>query len=232
MGHRYYSPEFCRFIQPDDIEYIDQQSINGLNLYAYCNNNPVNKYDPSGHIAISAFFIGAAIGLLVEFAVDYFEDNTRTIDHSLLDYVAAGVSGTISGGLGSSSNVLLRLSGAVIGSVAQGAISENKDYSLDSFKRDLTIGAASFGIAESITIMGKKLIRGWFNKATNNTTKEASKQLRQFANGNTVNNFKPNAQKILSKLSFYDFVLSGTEKTTGALYSFATSMAHSKIFNW
>ena len=28
MGQRYYSPELCRFIQPDDIEYLDPGSIN------------------------------------------------------------------------------------------------------------------------------------------------------------------------------------------------------------
>ena len=38
---RYYSPELCRFISPDDIEYLDPESINGLNLYAYCMNDPV-----------------------------------------------------------------------------------------------------------------------------------------------------------------------------------------------
>ena len=49
MGQRYYSPELCRFIQPDNIEYLDPSSINGLNLYCYCMNNPIMYYDPSGH---------------------------------------------------------------------------------------------------------------------------------------------------------------------------------------
>lgn len=35
---RYYSPELCRWISPDSIEYLDPQSINGLNLYCYCYN--------------------------------------------------------------------------------------------------------------------------------------------------------------------------------------------------
>ena len=39
----------CRWISPDSIEYLDPESINGLNLYAYCGNDPVNKYDPTGH---------------------------------------------------------------------------------------------------------------------------------------------------------------------------------------
>lgn len=52
MGQRYYSPELCRFIQPDDIEYLDPENINGLNLYCYCFNNPIMYYDPSGHSAL------------------------------------------------------------------------------------------------------------------------------------------------------------------------------------
>lgn len=57
MGQRYYSPELCRFIQPDDIEYLDPSSINGFNLYCYCMNNPIMYCDPSGHWIESVFDI-------------------------------------------------------------------------------------------------------------------------------------------------------------------------------
>ena len=65
---RYYSPELCRWISPDSIEYLDTESVNGLNLYCYCMNNPIMYADPSGHSAI-LFIVGlissAVIGGLV-----------------------------------------------------------------------------------------------------------------------------------------------------------------------
>ena len=45
---RYYDPTIGRFINIDSINYVDTESINGLNLYAYCGNNPVMDIDPNG----------------------------------------------------------------------------------------------------------------------------------------------------------------------------------------
>ena len=39
---RYYSPEFRRFISPDKCNYLEAEEPNGLNLYCYCVNDPVN----------------------------------------------------------------------------------------------------------------------------------------------------------------------------------------------
>ena len=36
LNSRYYSPEFRRFISPDDTNYLDPETPNGLNLYCYC----------------------------------------------------------------------------------------------------------------------------------------------------------------------------------------------------
>jgi len=47
---RYYDPEIGRFISPDSLDYLDPETLGGINLYAYCNNNPVMYADPSGHL--------------------------------------------------------------------------------------------------------------------------------------------------------------------------------------
>lgn len=45
---RYYDPETGRFISADGIGNLDLESLGGLNLYAYCENNPVNMLDFDG----------------------------------------------------------------------------------------------------------------------------------------------------------------------------------------
>ena len=44
---RMYHPELGRFMQPDPIGYYD-----GMNMYAYVGNNPINRLDPLGLLAI------------------------------------------------------------------------------------------------------------------------------------------------------------------------------------
>ena len=50
---RYYDPETGRFISQDGVEYADPTTVNGLNLYAYCRNNPIKFIDFCGHIPTS-----------------------------------------------------------------------------------------------------------------------------------------------------------------------------------
>lgn len=47
-GARYYDPQLGRFIQADTIVPREANS-QALNRYAYCDNNPLNEIDPSGH---------------------------------------------------------------------------------------------------------------------------------------------------------------------------------------
>ena len=63
LNARYYNPEWRRFISPDEPSYLDPTTVNGLNLYVYCGNDPVNYADPSGHSP--EWLQGLAIGLAI-----------------------------------------------------------------------------------------------------------------------------------------------------------------------
>ncbi len=110
---RYYDPKWGRWISPDSIEYLDPQSINGLNLYCYCGNDPINYCDPSGNLALWALaLIGIATYGLINGTVNvitktpeesawgvflggFFEGAVSTVG------LAAGLTiGTITGGVG------------------------------------------------------------------------------------------------------------------------------------
>ena len=44
-----YNARGSRFVSMDDVAYIDPETIGGLNLFAYCGNDPVMYADKSGH---------------------------------------------------------------------------------------------------------------------------------------------------------------------------------------
>ncbi len=70
LNSRYYSPEFGRFISADSFVSTGQGTTGG-NMFAYCGNNPVNRFDPDGDVflGIALWKIGiafaASLGLFV-----------------------------------------------------------------------------------------------------------------------------------------------------------------------
>ena len=71
-GHRAYNPVLMRFNSPDRLSPF---SAGGINAYAYCKGDPVNRVDPSGRLAL---------------------DNILSIALSILG-VASGINGAIPG---------------------------------------------------------------------------------------------------------------------------------------
>mgnify|MGYP004501214791 FL=1 len=59
LNSRYYNPEFGRFISVDN-QLSASSDLTDVNLFVYCGNNPINRYDPSGNS-----FLGIAAGAVL-----------------------------------------------------------------------------------------------------------------------------------------------------------------------
>lgn len=105
LKSRYYDPTIRRFISIDSPQYIDQEDLSELNLYAYCGNNPVMFADPSGHFAITTLiliglgvgaFIGAAASVVGQAATNNWDFSKINPWQVVLDGVLGGISGALS----------------------------------------------------------------------------------------------------------------------------------------
>ena len=113
LQSRYYDPEVGRFLNMDSIEYADPESVNGINLYAYCINDPVNYYDPSGHFIISLIIgltiAGAVIGGTVS-GISAYNNGARGWE--VVGAVAEGA--VVGGAIGAAAGALAATGAALI----------------------------------------------------------------------------------------------------------------------
>ena len=109
LQSRYYDPEIGRFINADALV-ATGQGLLGNNMFAYCGNNPVNNYDPSGHMMVPkkdlASYGGASLLALsvllhpnvAETAVEVVSEALMSIEETLCGnsvYVLKDDAGTV-----------------------------------------------------------------------------------------------------------------------------------------
>ena len=104
LNSRYYDPQIGRFINADDVSVLDVTKIalNGLNLYAYCLNNPVNHMDENGYIIwffIVAVAVSALISMGAEVASQVVENDGDWSKVNVGQVLWSGLMGGLSGAL-------------------------------------------------------------------------------------------------------------------------------------
>ena len=166
---RYYHPSFRRWLNMDDVSNLDAEHIDGINLFAYCNNNPIMFSDENGEFAIniSLLLIGGLVGFGSAFYKDILDDWTP-FNGSIgwKEYVGATIGGMFSGLEG---GFLFSMISGGISSVVEAGVSENIESFFDFFKFfgiGSAIGAIGFGLEQLVNLYAKKHIMGIIGQST------------------------------------------------------------------
>ena len=68
LQSRYYDPEVGRFINADAFASTDISGVLSTNMFAYCENNPVMKQDPTGELGvIASCLVGGTVNMITSF---------------------------------------------------------------------------------------------------------------------------------------------------------------------
>ena len=152
LQSRYYDPEIGRFINADDIDYLGADgSLISCNLFAYCMNNPVNRFDSNGNLSLSnstKILIGiAAITVgVVATAVTGGAAGAVLVASLKLAATSAAIGAVSGAGIGAISH---RISSGGWEGVKQAAILGAIDGAVDGFMVGGISAGASFTAAAS-----------------------------------------------------------------------------------
>ena len=108
LQSRYYDPEIGRFINAD-VYTSTGQGLLGNNMFAYCNDNPVNNVDPLGlwTISISGTLSGV-FGLGISLSFGFAFDDQGNFDWQY-SYAIPGVDDTVMvGGIGAGAGIAVQ----------------------------------------------------------------------------------------------------------------------------
>lgn len=155
LNARYYNPEWRRFISPDDTAYLDVQTPNGLNLYAYCYNDPVNYVDPSGHgVILTMILIGTLVGAAVGFGFDAGKQLiSNGWNFSKVDWGSAANSAIVGGALGFSLAMGVGyLDPVIAGTATVGGLMAGGAFAISTA---VSFGAGALGYASEEWINGR-----------------------------------------------------------------------------
>ena len=97
LQSRYYDPEIGRFINADSYASTDATGLLSTNMFAYCENDPVNRSDPDGEFwnIVAGAALGAGMEVLTQLATDTKLRDINWVDVAVQGAVGAASSFTI-----------------------------------------------------------------------------------------------------------------------------------------
>lgn len=215
LQSRYYDPSICRFISADNWGMVSTfaQIPGELNLYVYCNNNPIMYSDRSGHMPEWITGIGriiTGIGAVVA-GVLVIASGVALVPM----LIVAGV--TITAGALTTINGVADI---------QQSITGNNFIRDGIFGGDQTAYNWYAGITEGVAIVGSLVCGGWLK--ANQPRIQAYKNVGNYAQSNTVANHTDrvynNSILLQKQIIKYGKMTKDLQSATGYVFTAAGSL--------
>ena len=148
LQSRYYNPGWGRFINVDDISVLSESTDKATwdkNLFAYCDNNPVNRADDNGEYW--HFIVGAVVGGFMGAATAFASGEA-----DLIGVLSATIAGAVGGALAASGagrliqaagSAVISMTSNVIGQINEAQSNINKRFDVVDMLVDGAVGFAT-----------------------------------------------------------------------------------------
>ena len=160
LKKRYYDPNWCKFINTDNL--INKDAL-GTNTYSYCSNEPINRADSSGQgwFVLGAIVAGAVIGGTIK-VISNIVNKKKPLD----GVAGAVVGGAITAGMTVASKGTLTVPAVIVGSLVETTTNEYISYRTK--KKEVT----PENLADTVVTYGETLVNTGISCITGNIVSE------------------------------------------------------------
>ena len=192
--NRFYNPKWRRWLTPDSPNYLNIDTPSGMNLFIYCNNNPVTGMDPTGHFMISALIISTIMGVAIGAGASVISQGATNGWENingwqvLLDGTIGGISGMLAAtGIGTLAAACISGGLGFASSVGGDLIASKGNWTSVNWGKAAIMGAVNFGLgawagagSQNSSALGKGLLK---NSGVNRTFSILYKATNNYAAG-------------------------------------------------